>query len=171
MILSCLCCQSLSSFRNFLQAQFLNCGQIFLFLDNFVLFFLSPVPETLNLMNGPPIFLFFLFYLPVIFHLFVLLYLKLILQASIELLICILEHSVLERMISKFEKFLVILQILHFDDILFFHGCNSFSNFSVRTLYVSLLSLPASYPSPKVCFSFIVCFASASQVSQFSLEI
>ena len=41
----------------------------------------------------------------------------------------------------------------------------------VRTLYVFLLSLPASYPSPKVCFSFIVCFVSASQVSQFSLEI
>jgi len=147
---SCLCFQSLYSCRNFVQAQFFTCRKIFLFLDNFLLFFLSPVPETLNLMNGPPIFLFFLFYLPFIFHLFVLLYLKLILQASIELLICILEYSVLEIMTSKFEKFLVILQIFHFDGILlFFHGCNSFSNFFCKDT---------------ICFySFTPCFISISQ--------
>lgn len=92
----------------------------------------------------------FLFYLPFIFHLFVLLYLKLILQASIELLICILEYSVLEIMTSKFEKFLVILQIFHFDGILlFFHGCNSFSNFFCKDT---------------ICFySFTPCFISISQ--------
>ena len=67
---SCLCFQSLYSCRNFVQAQFFTCRKIFLFLDNFLLFFLSPVPETLNLMNGPPIFLFFLFYLPFIFNKF-----------------------------------------------------------------------------------------------------
>ena len=133
-----------------LYKQFFTCRKIFLFLDNFLLFFLSPVPETLNLMNGPPIFLFFLFCLPFIFHLFVLLYLKLILQASIELLICILEYSVLEIMTSKFEKFLVILQIFRFDGILlFFHGCNSVSNFFCKDT---------------ICFySFTSCFISISQ--------